>query len=131
MTIDLLCVLEDGSRRDPTVPRSVRKLIAFAAGQDVRLRLRVITPAGTPADITSSSILFTARRTLTSEASLSKAAILAPQEGPSVAVIDITSLESKNLGGRYIYDIWRIKSAIRDPIMLPSQLIIEPMVTPV
>jgi len=130
MNIDLIGVLQDGSPLAPGVPANACKSISLVAGANTTIRLRVLTPAGVPVDLTTgltSLVMAIRQRLLGAVATVNKAATLMPADGRERADFVFGATDLRRLAaGRYVYDVWMQKSLANDLIVPPSELVIVP-----
>jgi hypothetical protein len=127
MIVDMLGIIEDGSPRAPTTPTTAGSQLQFAAGEDVTVRLRVITPAGVPGDTTSTYTLTIKKRSTDGVAVASVVGVAAPLSGSGHLEFDITSQMTKlQPPGRYVFDVWRDDGSTKQPVVPLLPLLLRP-----
>lgn len=126
--IDVVAVVEDGSRRAGHVPHDPRKPLIVRAGEPTRLRVSLVRADGAPVRIVTAdgdSLVAVAAATSTSSPWFRRAATQGPSRG--VYYVDLLATDTKNLGGaRGGWDLAVTVGGVRAVVVAWSQFFVQP-----
>ncbi len=130
MVIELLGIVQDGSRRSPAVPRVIRKQLDVIRGTDFTVRLKLRYPSNRPVSLESGTPVTTlyvrshpddedddALLTVVATAATPR------DEGVTVFTFAAADLEDFQLG-RYLYDIRHSQSSALEAVVPASPFVV-------
>lgn len=118
--IDLIGVLDDGSKRAAGVPWNPRRTINVTRGESATLRLLVVRPSGALVDLglTDQVILTVKSKPLLNVPLLLRLGV--PQFARALVLFAVAPADFLNVApGRYLYDIW-LKTASESNVLVPA-----------
>lgn len=123
-------VLDDGSLQGSKAPVNPRIEMRVIQGSSTTIEMQVLTPAGKPVDLTSSTVTLTVKKkTGHAAAVLSVTGTLAQDKGLGRVDFSIAPSATKNVApGRYLYDVWHVAGSTREPVVPTSPFALEPAV---
>lgn len=129
-TLAIIGVLQNGERRAPLVPANPRQALRLIRGETSTVRIAVVTPAGTPVDLSGGTLTLTVKpHSDDTEVSFQVAATLSNAVA-GLASFAVSSTAFQYVSpGRYVYDVWLTAAGGARSALVPlSPLALEPSV---
>lgn len=127
----LVGILETGGPPDRSLPASAAHPVRMSKGQDVTLRIQVLTRSGIPVDLSpvGTTLTLTLRRKSKDAQYVAKVAATVTEAGAGKAewtVAGALTLDAAYDPGLYVWDAWLTRNGSTDPVVPLSAWFILP-----